>query len=292
MNQIIDGKAIATNILRQLKEIVKTRKLSLTLATILANSNPVSMAYKKYKNIACKRVGIQCILFQPDSYKATKLIIRQNNDNPEITGIHIQLPLPANWQNWQINSIIQAIVPEKDVDCFSVHQIGKLFSHQREGAIASCTAVGIIWLLKKYCNSLVGKNVTIIGSSNIVGKPTAGMLLNEGCTVTICNIHTQDLKNYTSQADIIVSATGQPGLITPDMVKNGVIIIDAGIAFIDNKKIVGDVDSMTYQKASFYTPVPGGVGPMTTAMLIRNLLKCYLVQHEDPETKKMLDKIK
>jgi methylenetetrahydrofolate dehydrogenase (NADP+)/methenyltetrahydrofolate cyclohydrolase len=206
----------------------------------------------------------------PEDISEEKLIseIEKLNTNSKVDGILVQLPLPNHIDS---NKILEIVSPEKDVDGFHPYNVGGVLSGL--DTFAPCTPVGMVELLDKYEIDIQGKNVVVVGASNIVGKPIASLLLNRNATVEICHIYTENLKEHTLKADILVVAVGKANLITADMVKEGVVILDVGINKVGNK-IVGDVDfDAVSKKASYITPVPGGVGPMTIAMLLKNTLK-------------------
>lgn len=276
---IMDGKFVANELTEKLRPriISLEKKLGITpcLTVILVGSNPASQIYVKNKRAKCKSLGIKSELLQIDSLISEDellCVIEELNNNPECHGILVQLPIPDH-----INSdkIIEAIIPEKDVDGFHPSNLGSLFAGNEK--IIPCTPKGIIKLLEHYKIELSGKNAVVIGRSNIVGKPIASLLLNRNATVTICHSKTKNLAEFTRNADIIVSAVGKSGLIKEDMVKKGAIVIDVAINREDKEgisTIKGDVDFIPVsKKASMITPVPGGVGPMTIAMLMENLIE-------------------
>lgn len=277
---IIDGKKIANEILEDLKE--KTSKLSKKpcLAVILASDDASSKIYVNSKEKHSLYLGFKSSIYRFDkSITQGDLIklIHELNENPEVNGILVQLPL---YEHLNSQEIIELINPKKDVDGFHPINVGKLSSNLNPWATC-CTPKGIIKLLKAYKINLVGKNVLVIGRSNIVGKPVATMLLNENATVTLAHSKTKKLKNIAKEADIIISATGCPKLIKADMVKKGAIVIDVGISRQLNGKLIGDVDFEKVKNvASYITPVPGGVGPMTIACLMENTYELYLAQNK------------
>ncbi len=274
--QLIDGKSFAnkvqenvakaTEILKQEKNIVPG------LAVILIGDDPASQAYVKMKAKACEKVGFYSITHNmPDTISQDEIIatIEMMNDNPRIDGILVQLPLPKHIDT---DKIIEVIDPKKDVDGFHPYNVGRLVTGL-DGFVA-CTPLGVMKMFESCNISLEGKNVCVVGASNIVGKPMASLLLNAHATVTITHIYTKDLRAHTLAADIIIVGVGLPGLIKADMVKEGAIVIDIGINRLEDGKLVGDVDFPNVsKKCSYITPVPGGVGPMTIAMLLENTLK-------------------
>lgn len=279
MAVIIDGKKVSKEILEDLKE--KTAKLDKKpgLAVILANDDPSSKIYVASKEKHSLYLGYKSSVYRFDkSITQGNLIklIHELNENPDINGILVQLPL---YDHLNAQEIIEIIDPKKDVDGFHPINVGKLNSNLNPHAVC-CTPKGIIKLLKAYKINLVGKNVVVIGRSNIVGKPTAALLSNENATVTLAHSKTKNLKEITKNADIIVSATGHAGLIKANMVKKGAIVIDVGINKQLNGKLIGDVEFEKVKNiAGYITPVPGGVGPMTIACLMENTYELYLKQN-------------
>ncbi|MBR3604779.1 MAG: bifunctional methylenetetrahydrofolate dehydrogenase/methenyltetrahydrofolate cyclohydrolase [Candidatus Gastranaerophilales bacterium] len=279
MAVIIDGKQVSKEILEDLKE--KTAKLGKKpgLAVILANDDPSSKIYVASKEKHSLYLGYKSSVYRFDkSITQGNLIklIHELNENPDINGILVQLPL---YNHLNAQEIIEVINPKKDVDGFHPINVGKLNCQLKPYAVC-CTPKGIIKLLKAYKVNLVGKNVVVIGRSNIVGKPTATLLSNENATVTLAHSKTKNLKDITKNADIIVSATGVAGLIKANMVKKGAVVIDVGINKQVNGKLIGDVDFEKVKNiAGYITPVPGGVGPMTIACLMENTYELYLKQN-------------
>ena len=269
---IIDGKKVAFSILEELKEKVKKLDKKPGLAVILANDDPSSKVYVSSKEKYSLDLGYKSCVYRFDkTITQGKLIqlIHELNENPDINGILVQLPLFSHLNE---DEILELIHPKKDVDGFHPVNIGKLYAGLEPYAVC-CTPKGIIKLLKAYNIKIEGKKALVIGRSNIVGKPVASLLLNENATVTIAHSKTKNLKEHTKKADIIVSATGHPKLITADMVKKGAVVIDVGINRV-NEKLYGDVDfDAVKNKCSYITPVPGGVGPMTITMLLYNVVK-------------------
>lgn len=272
--QIIDGSALAKEIRIEVKNEVDTlqpKGVVPGLAVVLVGDDAASHAYVKMKAKACKEVGFYSIVHEmPDSVSQEKIIetIAMMNQNPNIDGILVQLPLPSHIET---EKILEVIDPKKDVDGFHPYNAGKLVSKLE--SFVPCTPLGVMRMFAKYGIELRGKDAVVVGASTIVGKPMAALLLNADATVTTCHIYTKDLKSHTQNADIIIVGVGKPNLITADMVKEGAIVIDIGINKLDNGKLVGDVDYEGVSgKCSFITPVPGGVGPMTIAMLLENTL--------------------
>ncbi len=273
---IIDGKRLAKETREKLKvqcDELKERGIQPKLAVIMVGENQASQVYVRNKSKACKEVGIEFEEYLlPETIKQEELIelIGKLNKDNKISGILLQSPIP---QNLDINEAFQTILPEKDVDGFNPVNVGKLALNQ--DTFVSCTPFGIMKMFEKYDIDLTGKDVTIIGRSNIVGKPMIQCCLNKNATVTICHSKTKNLKEHTQNADIIISAIGKPKFITKDMIKQGAIVIDVGINRGEDGKITGDVDFENVEpKASYITPVPGGVGPMTITMLMNNVIKC------------------
>jgi len=272
---ILDGKSLAKKIKHNIKQEVKHLERKPKLVVVLVGDDQASLVYVKNKVQACADVGFssQLDMFEKDVEEDVLLNhIKSLNEQEDVDGILVQLPLPSHIS---IQNIIDAIDPSKDVDGFHPQNMGKLFSGDLENAFIPCTPLGIKLLLDEYNIDLKGKNVCIVGAGFIVGKPLSMLMLNYDATVSVCHKYTKDIVEYTKTADILISATGVPFLIKDYMVKEGAVVIDVGISKV-NGKIVGDVDfESVSQKASFITPVPGGVGPMTVATLLLNTLKAY-----------------
>jgi len=274
--QLIDGKSLALKIDervgKEVEELKRSKNIVPGLAVILVGDDPASHAYVKMKAKACEKVGFYSITHSmPDSISQDEIVatIEMMNTNPRIDGILVQLPLPKHIDT---NIILEVIDPKKDVDGFHPFNVGKLTAGL--DGFVPCTPLGVMHMLDAYDIDPKGKDVCVVGASNIVGKPMASLLLNANATVTTTHIFTQDLKAHTSKADILIVGVGVAGLIKEDMVKEGAVVIDIGINRIANGKLVGDVDFANVSpKCSFITPVPGGVGPMTIAMLLDNTLK-------------------
>ena len=274
--QLIDGKALAGKVQAtvgtEVEALKQEKNIVPGLAVILIGDDPASHAYVKMKAKACENVGFYSITHNmPDSISQEEIIatIEMMNNNPRIDGILVQLPLPPHVDT---DKILEVIDPKKDVDGFHAYNVGRLVTNL--DAFVACTPLGVMKMFEEYNIDLKGQDVCVVGASNIVGKPMASLLLNAEATVTITHIHTKDLKAHTSKADIIVVGVGVPGLIKADMVKEGAIVIDIGINRIADGSLVGDVDFKNVSpKCSYITPVPGGVGPMTIAMLLSNTLK-------------------
>lgn len=279
MSQILDGKKIAAEIKNEVKnEVERLKKKGVTpgLATILVGDDPASHIYVRNKVKDCQETGIyseKIVLDKETSESELLSIISDLNNRRDIHGILIQLPLPGHLDE---HSIIDAILPEKDVDGFHPVNQGRMLLGK--DAIYPCTPAGIIEILKRYEIAIEGKNAVVIGRSNIVGKPAAVLFLKENATVTICHSKTQDLAEFTRRADILVVAVGKARFVNADMVKEGAVVIDVGINR-EGDKIVGDVDfESVSKKASYITPVPGGVGLVTRAMLLKNTIKACELQ--------------
>ncbi|MBK2000858.1 bifunctional methylenetetrahydrofolate dehydrogenase/methenyltetrahydrofolate cyclohydrolase FolD [Campylobacter sp. LH-2024] len=273
---LLDGKALSLKIKEELKEknqILKEQGMQTCLAVILVGNNPASQTYVNSKAKACEACGIKSLVYHLDENTTQNellALINTLNYDDSVHGILVQLPLPSHINK---NLILESIISSKDVDGFHPINVGYL-NLGLESGFLPCTPLGVMRLLKSYEITLEGLDVVIIGESNIVGRPMATMFLNAGATVSICHIKTKDLKLYTQRADLIVVAAGCVNLLRSDMVKEGVIVIDVGINRLENGKIVGDVDfENVSKKASFITPVPGGVGPMTIAMLLENTVR-------------------
>ena len=273
---LLDGKKLANKIKTELKQEVENLKTEFDvvpgLAVILVGDNAASFAYVKMKEKACEEVGIYSIVHkmpQTISHNEIAKIIQMMNDNPFIDGILIQLPLPD-----QIDTtlLLESIDITKDVDGFHPYNMGRLVANL--DGFVPCTPLGVMELLNEYKIDVKGKDVCVVGASNIVGKPMASLLLNAGASIDICHIFTKDLKAHTQKADIVIVGVGKPNLITADMLKDKAVVIDIGINKLKDGSLVGDVDFKEVSvKASYITPVPGGAGPMTIAMLLKNTLK-------------------
>lgn len=275
MPQIIDGKAISAQIKDEVKEKVsglKAQGKSVCLAVIQVGADPASSVYVGNKKKACAYVGIESLAYElPEETTQEELLslIRDLNQKDEVNGILVQLPLPGHIDE---DAVIGAIAPEKDVDGFHPQSVGALCIGQP--GFVSCTPAGIIELLKRSGIEITGKECVVIGRSNIVGKPMAILLLRENGTVTVAHSRTKNLQEVTKRADILVAAVGKPKMITRDYVKEGAVVIDVGIHRNETGKLCGDVDYEDVAPVcSAITPVPGGVGPMTIAMLMYNCVR-------------------
>lgn len=275
---IIDGKQIA----QQFKEAMREQVAALAkqygrkpcLDVIIVGENPASMSYVKSKIKATEYCGFDGELIQlPETTSQEELlrVIRESNEKESVDGILVQLPLPKHIDE---QTVIEAIAPEKDVDGFHPSNVAKLWLNQP--TIVPCTPLGIIALLEEIHTTFEGRHAVVVGRSNIVGKPVAKLLLDRHCTVTIAHSRTADLAAICREADILVVAVGRPQMITGEMVKKGATVIDVGINRLEDGRLVGDVDFESVAPvAGTITPVPGGVGPMTITMLMRNTIECY-----------------
>lgn len=283
---IIDGKELARKTREKLKiecDNLKKEGILPKLAVIMVGDNKASQIYVKNKSKACQEIGIKFEeYFLGNDIKQEELIelIQKLNLDKSINGILLQSPIP---KSLDINEAFRTILTEKDVDGFNPINVGKLCLNQE--TFVSCTPYGIMKMFEEYDIDLTGKNVTILGRSNIVGKPLIQCCLNKNATVTVCHSKTKDLKEHTKNADIVISAIGKAKFVTADMIKDGAVVIDVGINRDESGKIVGDVDfEKVSSKASYITPVPGGVGPMTIAMLMNNVIKATKLQNRRSET--------
>jgi methylenetetrahydrofolate dehydrogenase (NADP+)/methenyltetrahydrofolate cyclohydrolase len=273
--KIIDGREVAAAIRRECRERVDRLKsgfgITPGLAVILVGDDPASAVYVRNKMRACADVGLRSYRFDFTRDVDPKLVldkIRQLNADPQVHGILVQLPLPPHIA---LTDILRAISADKDVDGFHLYNVGGLVIG--DTVFPPCTPYGVLKLLEHEQIALEGKNVVVVGASNIVGKPMALMLMQREATVAICHAKTRDLAQFTILADILVVAAGQPNLILPQMVRTGAVVIDVGINRLPDGRLVGDVDfEGVRQKASYLTPVPGGVGPMTVTMLLVNTI--------------------
>ena len=275
MAYLIDGKQISAQIKGEVKEQVeqlRSKGVECTLAVIQVGNDPASSVYVKNKHKACEQVGIRSLSYTlPEETTQEQLLeqIKELNEKEDVHGILVQLPLPAHIQE---EVVLMAISPEKDVDGFHPMNVGNL-NIGRKGFV-SCTPAGIVELLKRSNVEIQGKECVVIGRSNIVGKPMAMLMLKENATVTICHSRTKDLKEVTKRADILIVAIGKAKFITKEYVKEGAVVIDVGIHRNEQNKLCGDVDFAEVEPiASAITPVPGGVGPMTIAMLMKNCVE-------------------
>lgn len=273
--QLLDGKKIAKKILMETRDAITARLQqglrAPSLAVILVGEDPASEIYVRNKRQACEEIGIQSIYhaLPADTTEQTLItLIQQLNNDANVDGILLQLPLPAHIDT---DKLLELINPVKDVDGFHPYNLGRLA--QRRPLLRPCTPYGIILLLNSIQETYHNRHAVVIGASNIVGRPMFLELLLAGCTVTLCHRLTQDLRTYVSQADILVSAAGQPQMVKGEWIKPGATVIDVGITRLDNGTICGDIEfNKASEKAAWITPVPGGVGPMTIAVLMQNTL--------------------
>ncbi len=271
MTTIIDGKKTSELILNNLKTEIENSKLKPTLAVIIVGDNKASKIYVRNKKRKCEFVGINSISHELSSETTEKQLIQliqQLNNDDNINGILVQLPLPTHINE---KTILNEIDADKDVDCFHPTNVGKLHISPKDSKFKPCTPYGIIKLLENYNINITGKHCVIVGRSNIVGKPLVPLMLEKNATVTTCHSKTKDLQSITKTADILISAVGKQNMITKDMIKKDAIVIDVGMNHTAEGKLCGDVDFENVKDiASYITPVPGGVGPMTIAMLMQN----------------------
>ncbi len=272
MAVIIDGKALSAKLKNNLKndvDALKNKGVEPCLAVIIVGDNPASRVYVNNKKRSCAELGIKSLeyaLSEDTTEEELLSLIGELNSDDSVDGILCQLPLPSHICE---KNIINAVSPVKDVDAFHPENVGHIMIG--DYTFLPCTPAGVMEMLKEYEIEISGKNCVVVGRSNIVGKPMTMLLLKENATVTVCHSKTNDLASFTKKADILVSAVGKPGLITADMVKEDTVVIDVAINRLENGKICGDVDfENVKEKASFITPVPGGVGPMTIAVLMKN----------------------
>lgn len=281
MGKIIDGKAVREYNLDKISERVaalKEKGVQPALAVIIVGSDPASRIYVNNKKNACERTGMRSLEFalpeETTTEELLELIDRLNADK-SVNGILCQLPVPKHIDK---NAVLERILPEKDVDCFHPENVGRLSIGS--GSLVPCTPMGMVKLLEYEGVDPTGKHCVIIGRSDIVGKPMAMLMLARNATVTVCHSKTRNLAEITNQADILVAAVGIPKFVKADMVKQGAVVLDVGMDRDENGKLCGDVDfEAVKEKASLITPVPGGVGPMTIAMLMRNTLTAAEIQN-------------
>ena len=283
MGKIIDGKACSKAIKDELKvrvEQLKDKGINICLAVVQVGADPASSVYVRNKKKACEYIGIESRSFElPEETKEEELvdlIEKLNNDNT-VNGILVQLPLPKGIDE---DLIIRTISPDKDVDGFHPQSVGRLWIGEK--GFVSCTPAGIIELIKREGIELEGKNCVVAGRSNIVGKPMAALLLRENATVTVVHSRTKNLKDITKRADILIAAIGKREFFTAEYVKEGAVVIDVGMHRDENNKLTGDVDFKDVDPhTSYITPVPGGVGPMTIAMLMKNCVDSAFSMEDD-----------
>ena len=282
MAKIISGKEVSAFLNQRTAEEVKLlneKGISVSLAVIIVGDDPASKVYVNNKKKACEKLGIVSLEYAlPENTTQQELLelINELNNRKDVNGILCQLPLPSHLDE---ESLINAISPEKDVDCFHPVNVGKLYTGT--GKLKPCTPAGVMAMLEYYNIDIKGKNCVVIGRSNIVGKPMAALLTAQNGTVTLCHSKTSDLKEHTRSADILVAAVGRPKFVTKDMVKDSAVVIDVGIHRMENGKLCGDVDFDEVEPvAGYISPVPGGVGPMTIAELMENTVTAAKIQNQ------------
>lgn len=281
MAQIIDGKAVSASVKQEVAEEAARLKeemgLKIGLAVVIVGNNPASRVYVNNKKKACEAVGFNSYEYALDENTTQEQLldlINVLNRDDKVNGILVQLPLPSHINE---KTVIEAISPVKDVDAFHAVNVGKIMIG--EYAFLPCTPAGVMRLIESTGTDITGKNCVVIGRSNIVGKPMAMLLLHQNGTVTICHSKTKNLKEICLNADILVAAVGRANFVTGDMIKEGAVVIDVGMNRLENGKLCGDVEfESAEKKASYITPVPGGVGPMTIAMLMKNTLTAAIQQ--------------
>ena len=282
MAKIIDGKAVAASVKSDVAakvSVLKDKGIQVGLAVVIVGEDPASQIYVRNKKIACEACGIYSAEYAlPASTTEAELIslVEELNHDKKISGILVQMPLPKGIDS---HKVIAAIAPEKDVDAFTHTSVGRLMVG--DYSFLPCTPAGIIELINSTGVEIAGKNCVVIGRSNIVGKPMAMLLINKQATVTVCNSKTKNMKDICRTADILISAAGHTNVVTADMVKPGAVVIDVGMNRDENGKLCGDVayDEVS-EVAGYITPVPGGVGPMTIAMLMKHTLRAAMLQND------------
>jgi methylenetetrahydrofolate dehydrogenase (NADP+)/methenyltetrahydrofolate cyclohydrolase len=274
MANLINGKEVSARVKEEIKKevaLLKEKNIEVGLAVVIVGNNPASRVYVNAKKKACEETGMnsyEYALSEETTQEELVELVKKLNDDEKVNGILVQLPLPKHIDE---NAVINAINPNKDVDAFHPVNVGKIMIG--DYSFLPCTPAGVMELIKSTGVSIQGKECVVVGRSNIVGKPMSMLLLHQSGTVTICHSKTKDLKEVCKRADILVAAVGVPNLITADMVKEGAVVIDVGMNRLENGKLCGDVDFENVKEvAGYITPVPGGVGPMTIAMLMQNTL--------------------
>lgn len=285
MAKIIDGKAVSAKVKEQVRkeaEVLKNKGIEIGLAVVIVGNNSASRVYVNNKKKACEEVGFNSYEYAlPEETTEAELLelVEKLNSDDRVNGILVQLPLPKQINE---NAIINAIRPDKDVDAFHPENVGHIMIG--DFSFLPCTPAGVMELIAETGVDVCGKNCVVIGRSNIVGKPMAMLLLHKNGTVTICHSRTKNLAEICSKADILVAAVGKAKFVTPDMIKEGAVVIDVGMNRDENGKLCGDVDyAACFDKAGYITPVPGGVGPMTIAMLMRNTLTAAKIKNNITE---------
>lgn len=282
MAKIIDGKEISARVKEQVRaeaEKLKARGVEIGLAVVIVGDDPASRVYVNNKKKACEAVGFNSYEYAlPEETTQRELLelVAKLNADSRVDGILVQLPLPKHIDE---NAVINAILPEKDVDAFHPANVGHIMIG--DFSFLPCTPAGVMEMLAQTGIDVDGRKCVVIGRSNIVGKPMAMLLLHKNATVTICHSHTKELAKICSEADVLVAAVGKANFVTADMIKEGAAVIDVGMNRLENGKLCGDVDyNACFDKAGWITPVPGGVGPMTIAMLMKNTLTAAKSKHE------------
>ncbi|STP12542.1 methylenetetrahydrofolate dehydrogenase/methenyltetrahydrofolate cyclohydrolase [Helicobacter mustelae] len=271
---LLDGRAVAEEKEKELMQEVEElhqKNIIPTLAVILVGNDSASASYVNMKTRACHRIGIDSVTQKYHTNITQHQVldaIKKLNDDFNVDGILVQLPLPGHINTQEI---LEAIDPAKDVDGFHPYNIGRM--HAGIPAFVPATPMGVMQLLKYYKIEILSKNVVIIGASNIVGKPLAALMLQEGATISLCHIHTKDIALHAKEADIVCVGVGKAGLLKKEMIKEGAVVIDIGINRLEDGRLVGDVDALVAKKSSYFTPVPGGVGPMTISALLQNTIQ-------------------
>lgn len=285
MATVISGKEVSQKVKGEVREkalALKAKGIDVGLAVIIVGDNPASRVYVNSKKKACEEVGFNSYEYAlPEETTQQELLdlVEELNNDEKVNGILVQLPLPKQIDE---NAIINAISPDKDVDAFHPFNVGKIMIG--EYAFLPCTPAGIMELIDSTGVEIAGKSCVVIGRSNIVGKPMSMLLLHRSGTVTVCHSKTKNLKEICQNADILVAAVGRPNFVTGDMVKEGAVVIDVGINRMEDGKLCGDVNfAEAEKKASYITPVPGGVGPMTIAMLMKNTLTAAMIKNNITE---------
>lgn len=285
MAKIIDGKAVSAKVKEQVRkeaEVLKGQGIEIGLAVVIVGNNSASRVYVNNKKKACEEVGFNSYEYAlPEETTEAELLelVEKLNSDDRVNGILVQLPLPKQINE---NAIINAIRPDKDVDAFHPENVGHIMIG--DFSFLPCTPAGVMELIAETGVDVCGKSCVVIGRSNIVGKPMAMLLLHKNGTVTICHSRTKNLAEICSKADILVAAVGKAKFVTPDMIKEGAVVIDVGMNRDENGKLCGDVDyAACFDKAGYITPVPGGVGPMTIAMLMRNTLTAAKIKNNITE---------
>ena len=283
MYKLLDGKLVSQSVKDRIRDevaVLKEQGKEITLAVIIVGDDPASRVYVNNKKKACEYVGFRSLEFAlPAETTQEELIalINELNDREDVNGILCQLPVPEHIDD---KAVIAAIDVKKDVDAFSAYNVGKILIGDYD--FLPCTPAGVMEILRYYDIDVTGKRCVVIGRSNIVGKPMAALLMHANGTVTVAHSRSENLAEITKEADILVSAIGKAKFVTSDMVKDGAVVIDVGMNRDENGKLCGDVDFISVsEKCSYITPVPGGVGPMTIAMLMQNTLKAFRIQEND-----------